>query len=47
MENVEARARTIGAPPPVMVEVTALTRQRLGWKPKGPGMITDLKAMKY
>ena len=29
MENVEARARTIGAPPPVMVEVTALTRLRL------------------
>jgi hypothetical protein len=29
MENVEARVRTIGAPPPVMVEVTALTRLRL------------------
>jgi nucleoside-diphosphate-sugar epimerase len=26
---------------------SALTRQRLGWEPKGPGMITDLKAMKY
>jgi hypothetical protein len=29
MENVEASARTVGAPPPVMVEVTALTRLRL------------------
>src|SRR6202789_3601721 len=30
-----------------MPATSALTRQRLGWKPKGPGMITDLKAMKY
>src|SRR5271163_2905783 len=29
MENIEARPRTVGAPPPVMVEVTALTRLRL------------------
>jgi nucleoside-diphosphate-sugar epimerase len=26
---------------------SALTRQRLGWEPKGLGMIEDLKAMKY
>lgn len=30
-----------------MPATSALTRQRLGWKPKGPGMIADLKAMKY
>jgi hypothetical protein len=29
MENIAAASRTVGAPPPVMVEVTALTRQRL------------------
>jgi nucleoside-diphosphate-sugar epimerase len=26
---------------------SALTQQRLGWRPKGPGLIADLKAMKY
>jgi nucleoside-diphosphate-sugar epimerase len=26
---------------------SALTRQRLGWKPTGPGLIADLNAMKY
>jgi hypothetical protein len=29
MENMGTSTRTVGAPPPVMVEVTALTRQRL------------------
>jgi len=26
---------------------SALTQQRLGWRPTGPGLITDLKAMRY
>lgn len=26
---------------------SALTRQRLGWRPTGPGMIADLERMKY
>jgi nucleoside-diphosphate-sugar epimerase len=26
---------------------SALTRQRLGWRPSGPGLIADLNAMKY
>jgi nucleoside-diphosphate-sugar epimerase len=26
---------------------SALTQQRLGWRPTGPGLIADLKAMKY
>jgi nucleoside-diphosphate-sugar epimerase len=26
---------------------SALTQQRLGWRPAGPGLIADLKAMKY
>jgi nucleoside-diphosphate-sugar epimerase len=26
---------------------SALTQQRLGWRPTGPGLITDLNAMKY
>jgi nucleoside-diphosphate-sugar epimerase len=26
---------------------SALTQQRLGWRPKGPGLISDLKAMNY
>jgi nucleoside-diphosphate-sugar epimerase len=26
---------------------SALTRQRLGWRPTGPGLIADLNAMKY
>jgi nucleoside-diphosphate-sugar epimerase len=26
---------------------STLTQQRLGWQPKGPGLIADLKAMKY
>jgi nucleoside-diphosphate-sugar epimerase len=26
---------------------SALTQQRLGWRPTGPGLIDDLKAMKY
>jgi nucleoside-diphosphate-sugar epimerase len=26
---------------------SVLTQQRLGWRPKGPGLIADLKAMKY
>ena len=26
---------------------SAPTQQRLGWRPKGPGLIADLKAMKY
>ena len=26
---------------------SALTRQRLGWQPNGPGLIDDLKAMRY
>lgn len=30
-----------------MPATSALTRRRLGWNPTGPGMITDLKAMKY
>jgi nucleoside-diphosphate-sugar epimerase len=30
-----------------MPATSALTRQRLGWNPSGPGMIEDLKAMKY
>ena len=30
-----------------MPATSTLTRQRLGWNPTGPGMIADLKAMKY
>ena len=30
-----------------MPATSALTQQRLGWEPTGPGMIADLKAMKY
>ncbi|WP_058187027.1 SDR family oxidoreductase [Terracidiphilus gabretensis] len=30
-----------------MPATSELTRQRLGWNPTGPGMIADLKAMKY
>jgi nucleoside-diphosphate-sugar epimerase len=26
---------------------SALTKERLGWRPTGPGLIADLKAMKY
>jgi nucleoside-diphosphate-sugar epimerase len=26
---------------------SALTQERLGWRPTGPGLITDLNAMKY
>jgi nucleoside-diphosphate-sugar epimerase len=26
---------------------SALTQQRLAWRPKGPGLVADLKAMKY
>jgi hypothetical protein len=26
---------------------SALTQQRLGWRPTGPGLISDLNAMKY
>lgn len=26
---------------------SALTQQRLGWRPTGPGLIADLTAMKY
>jgi hypothetical protein len=26
---------------------SALTRQRLGWNPSGPGLIADLEGMRY
>jgi hypothetical protein len=26
---------------------SALTQQRLGWRPTGPGLIADLNAMNY
>ncbi len=26
---------------------SALTRERLGWQPSGPGLIADLKQMDY
>ena len=30
-----------------MPSSSALTQQWLGWRPTGPGLIADLKAMKY
>jgi hypothetical protein len=26
---------------------SALTRQRVGWRPTGPGLLADLEAMRY
>jgi len=37
-------AHFVGADVPAS---SALTQQRLGWRPKGPGLIADLNAMKY